>query len=304
MWSGERKSWEGQSTAPGRVGREGQEEWTRPPARMSPPPPAAAAAAAAAAGALESVRSGRPARAGGAAEAAAGAGHWAAEAVGRRPAVEARSRAPVSRPGFVRERPAFLRAEGELRRAVAEAGLPEAVHEALAGLVECVGDAVEEALRAQGLKLDDAVRLLDSSQGEFEAALADQNRILDRERGQRAQLQIALRELREDMDVELMRLEAQTENLARQIDAGPASSSSPWLPPPVRVAVLDTLSVARAGTFRLWQWLRRCACAGVEADDEAGDLGDLGSPWLRPTRVARASSEEHLLPQGELQMNG
>ena len=47
MWSGERKSWEGQSTAPGRVGREGQEEWTRPPARMSPPPPAAAAAAAA-----------------------------------------------------------------------------------------------------------------------------------------------------------------------------------------------------------------------------------------------------------------
>ena len=270
---------------------------------MSHPPPAGAAAAAVAAGALESVRSGRPAAAraaqtgGGTAEAGAGAGPRVTEVVGRRSAVE-----PVSRPGFVRERPAFLRAEGELRRAVADAGLPEAVHEALAGLVECVGDAIEEALRARDLKLDDAVQLLDSSQGEFEAALADQNGILGKERGQRAQLQIALRELREDMDVELMRLEAQTENLARHIDAGAASPSPPWLPPPVRVAVLDTFSAARAGTLRLWHWLR--CCAGTDVDGEADDLGDLGSPWLRPTRVARASSEERLLPQGEMQMNG
>jgi len=217
-------------------------------------------------------------------------------------AVGPSTRKSSPRPGFIRESPAFLRAEAKLRGAVADAGLPTSLHEALVGLTECVGDAVEEAMQARGREAGDAARMAEAARGDLEAALAGQHRRLEEERGQRARVQIAVRELREDMDVELMRLGAQTESLAQSVGPshgcfsyflGMCCCQSPDFASGIELAAFDFLRSLRSGTLQLWGWLSSCGKA--EEDGEAGDLGDLGSPWLRPPRPPRASSEDRLL---------
>ena len=247
------------------------------------------------AGEFESVRSGRPAS-----RPSGGGG-----ATDPSPATEAAgpaTRTSNPRPGFIRESPAYLRAEAKLRGAVADAGLPAALHEALVGLTECVGDAVEDAMQARGREAGDTARMAEAARGDLKAALAVQHRRLEEERGQRAQVQIAVRELREDMDVELMRLGAQTESLA--LSVGPSQGCFSYflgmcccLPPDlaagVELAAFEFLHALRSKTLLLWGWLR--SCGGTERTGEADDLGDLGSPWLRPPRPQRASSENRLL---------
>jgi hypothetical protein len=111
-----------------------------------------------------------------------------------------------------------------------------------------------------------------------------------------------VRELREDMDVELMRLGAQTESLAQSV--GPSHGCFSYFlgmcccqpldsAAGMELAAFDFLRTLRSGTLQLWGWL--CSCGKAEGDGEAGDLGDLGSPWLRPPRPQRASSEDRLL---------